>query len=112
MKRHAQPFADFILKDPPACYAQSPWSQRRRALAQHIAKRGPGGLPVNLRYTIKTNTNEPDSRDLRRFITEGYATMSFKSSRPVMRPRPCTRPVGKQHKTVKLTNKGWLLINA
>lgn len=85
-----------------------PWTQRRVSLAQKIASRGDGGLPVNIRYTLKTNTNEPESKDLRRFLDEGYAQISQKSG-GVHR---AGRRVGKQHKTVQLTTKGLLLLEA
>lgn len=85
-----------------------PWSRRRVKIARKIASRGQGGMPVNIKHTTKTNTREPDSRDLSRFISQGYARLTHKSSRP--RSRPFSQPPGKQYKTVILTNKGWALI--
>lgn len=89
-------------------WALLPWSARRVKIAQKIASRGEGGLPVNIKHAAKTNTKEPDSLDLSRFISQGYAKLSHKSSRP--RSRPFTRPPGKQYKTVILTTKGWSLL--
>lgn len=63
-------------------------------------------MPVNIKYTLKTNTNEPESKDLRRFIAQGYAQLSPKTQGA----RRNGRGGGKQIKTVQLTNKGVMLL--
>ena len=85
------------------------WSLRRVALAQLVVSRG-GALPVNIGHAYKTNTSEPCSQDLNRFISEGYAVLSSKTCRGShLRPRTY-RGGGKQHKTVSLTAKGQALL--
>lgn len=86
----------------------APWRQRRIALAARIASRGETGMPVNIKHTLKTNTGEGVSVDLRRLIDEGYAVLSAKSRGPFLR----RIGGGKQYKVVRLTPKGLRLLPA
>lgn len=74
---------------------QPKWAQRRLELLKNIAAR-PGGLVVNIRHTLKTNTRQPESRDAQRLIKEGFAVLSTKVPRG---PRS-------GHKVLRLTREG------
>lgn len=88
---------------------QVPWNQRRLALIEKINSRGETGLVVNLKYTLKTNTNEGTSKDIRRLISEGFAVMTHKTGKPLALDNR-KRKGGKEHKSLLLTEKGRALL--
>lgn len=90
-----------------------PWAVRRQRLINLIAERLTG-LPVNIKWCFKTNTNEPMAVDLRRLIKEGYAVLSLQPIGSHPKPHGAIIPKRLSKKTVRvlnLTEKGSQKIN-
>lgn len=60
-----------------------PWTERRAELCKKIQawcdKNGYNGMPVNIGYFYKTNTQEDSAKDCLRLVKEGYAELSGKT---------------------------------
>lgn len=80
---------------------QLPWRERRVLLAQKIAGRGESGLPVNIKWNLKTY----EDKDLKRFIKEGYGILNHKNT-PVHWTLDKTGKGHQNYKTVSLTELG------